>query len=71
MTNFCRSWKIGVKNIKYNNIMREYDSIFNKVPSGHGIAGGMCVPIGLIKYKGKQNNALFCYIFDKKKINKI
>lgn len=25
--------------------MREHDSIWNKIPSGYGLAGGMVVPI--------------------------
>lgn len=31
--------------------MIKHDSIFNLIPSGYCIAGGMCVPIGLTKSK--------------------
>lgn len=36
--------------------MRDYNSIFNRVPSDHCIVGGMCVPIGLLTNSKTKNN---------------
>ena len=44
--------------------MREHNSIFNNVPSGHVIAGGMCVPQGFAR--GMNGKELLEYIKIKK-----
>ena len=44
--------------------MRIHISIFNNVPTGHAIAGGMCVPQGFAR--GMNGKELLKYIKTKK-----